>query len=177
MKPAPVAARIAAFWVDLLVLVTGVAVLSRLVWTLFPVTEVRESAMQLFTAQQFRVFWLNAGAVLGYVASYLLLVPAFNDGATLGQRMARIRAVRLEDGAPLDPARRRSMMFASFLKAALVLLGGPFAAAAGGNLAMSLACLFGPAIALVGLAALSWTSPDGVGPQERMHGFRYVAAR
>jgi hypothetical protein len=176
MKPASVSARIAAFWIDLLALLTGAAVLSRLVWTLFPVTEVRESAMQLFTPQQFRVFWLNAGAVLGYVASYLLLVPAFNGGATLGQRLTRIRCVRLEDGAPLDTGRRRVMMMFSFMKAAALLLCGPLAAAGGGNLALSLAFLFGPVIALTAVSALSWSAPDGVGPQERMLGYRYVAA-
>lgn len=174
MKHASPGARIAAFWLDALILVTSLLVAARVIWTVMPGSEVRESAMQLFTAKEFRVFFANAGAAIGLLFLYFRHVPAWFGGATPGQKLARVRMGR-PDGSPLAPEDHRKRAGRVFTKFFLIFFGGPTLAAMGGNTALSVIALLSPVVFLLVLSALAWADPEGVGPEERSAGIRFFS--
>lgn len=173
MKYASPRARIAAFWLDTLIVTTALFVIARVVWTVMPNTEVRESAMQLYTGQQFLAFFANGAAALVFLWAYFSRAPAAS-GATPGQRLARIKMVAA-DGSPLSPAKRVERVSMLVGQAMLVVFGGPILASMGGNFALSMIGLATPVIAMIVMSGMAWADPEGAGPRERAGGYRYVS--
>lgn len=170
MRPASVAARIAAFWVDLLIQFSVIAGTARLVWTLLPALQVPLGGMTFYRPGDFRNFFITAGLSLVFITYYHGTLDP-----TPGQRLARVRCAR-PDGAPLTREQRGARLRRLVEKCLMVFCGGPILAGMGGGSALSLIFLFLPVAYLLVQSALAWTSPDGAGPQEKSGGFRYFAA-
>lgn len=173
MKYASPRARVAAFWLDALILTTILFVIARMVWTIVPGSEVKEDMMQFYTQKDFRAFWANGAAALAFLWIYFSRLPA-SSGATPGQRLAHIKVVGA-DGSPLSPAQRRGRLAALIVQALFVLFGGPILAALGGNFGLSMIGLVAPIVTLVVMSALAWSDPEGAGPRERRGGYRFVS--
>ncbi len=139
-----------------------------------PGAAIRESAMQLYTAKEFRAFFANGAAALLFLWGYFGRLPAADARGTFGQRLAHIRVAR-PDGSPLTPEQHDARARVAVLKAMAVLFGGPILAAFGGNFGLSIAGLVAPLVALLVLSALAWSDPNGAGPLERAGGYRYFA--
>jgi hypothetical protein len=174
VKPASPRARIVAFWLDALIVVTVLLGLARVIWTFMPGTAVRESAMQLYTVKEFRAFFANGAAAILFLWGYFRKLPAADAHGTFGQRLARIRVAR-PDGSPLTPEQHDARARVAVLKAVAVLFGGPVFALLGGNLGLSIAGLVAPLVALLVLSALAWSDPHGAGPLERAGNYRYFS--
>lgn len=173
MKYATPRARIAAFWLDALIVTTILFVVARLIWTIVPGTEVRESAMQLFTPRQFLAFFVNAAAWIALLRAYFSKVPDWLQ-ATAGQRLAHIKVVNA-DGTPQTRIQRGYRLSMLTSQATVVFFGGPMLASMGGNFALSMIGLAAPLIVMFVLSALAWADPEGAGPRERRGGYRYVS--
>lgn len=169
MKPASVASRVAAFWLDLLIQFTVIAGSARLVWTLLPATQVPLGGMTFYRPGDFRNFFISAGLSLAFIAYYQGSLDP-----TPGQRLARVRVAR-PDGSPLTRLQRSDRFWRLVFKCFLVFFGGPFLAALGGGSALSLIFLFLPLAGLLVLSALAWTDPEGAGPLERRGEYRFFA--
>lgn len=170
MRPASVASRVSAFWLDVLIVLTAIAVAARVVWTLFPAGEFPTGSMAMFRPNDFQNFFVTAGLSLAFIATYLGRLDP-----TPGQRLARVRVAR-PDGTPLTPRQRADRVRRLALKCCLVFFGGPLLAAMGGGSALSLIFLCLPLAALLVLSALAWTDPEGAGPQERRGEYRFFAS-
>lgn len=170
MKPASVASRIAAFWLDLLIQLTAVSGAARAVWTLRPAGEFPTGGMAFFRPNDFENFFIWAALTLVFLLAYTLCWDT-----TPGERLARIRVAR-PDGAPLTFAQRRSRVTRCLAKCLFLLGTGPVLALLTASHALSLLGLLLPLAALLILSALAWTDPEGAGPQERRGEYRYFAA-
>lgn len=170
MKPASVGARIAAFWLDLLIQLTVVSGTARAIWTVFPAGEFPTGGMAFFRPRDFENFIIWAALTVAIVAGY-----ALSWDTTPGQRLAHVKVAR-PDGAPLTRAQRRARITRLLYKSFLVFGLGPWIAAFTASNSLSLIGLLVPVGGLFILSALAWTDPEGAGPQERRGEYRYFAA-
>jgi len=173
MKYATPRARIAAFWLDALIVTTTLFTAGRLIWSLIPGSEVRESSMQLFTPKEFLAFIANGSMAIGFLWGYFSLIPS-RFGATPGQRLAHVKVVGA-DGSSLSPAQKRNRASIRVCQAVAIVFIGPMLASLGGNFALSMIGLAAPIIAMFVLSAMAWADPEGAGPRERQGGYRYVS--
>lgn len=129
--------RIAAFVIDTSLFISVFTTLLMIFNKTVPETNVRLSPMQLFTQKDFTVFTSTVSAALLSLIIYLLCCYFTSTGQTVGQRLVKIKIIPLR-GHLLGALWRLRVLSQAIIRFLLIFTPGPFAAAIGGSLGLSI---------------------------------------
>ncbi len=165
--------RIAAFCLDVLLILSFIYLTSRVVWMIVPEFTVPHHSMVLFSAKQRWVYFVTTFISAVFIIFYHCVLPLYPRRCTAGQYAMGILLLR-PDGGPLTwkEALRRFVILA--LKMFCLFFIGPLLAVQFSNSALALSGLLFPIFVNLVICAIAQRRPEGAFLWERLGNYRYV---
>jgi len=121
-----------AFVIDFLLFVSVLTLMIRVFNVFMPGNDVREDAMQLYTAKEFYVFFWTVICTMVLLSTYMFSSYLSKRGQTIGHRVAKVQA-RALSGGPLRWTGVVRVAFVSLIRLGVIVTPGPLFAVWGGS--------------------------------------------
>lgn len=165
--------RTAAFFFDVLLILSFIYLTLRIVWMLVPDFTVPHHSMVLFSEKERWVYLITTLISAAFIIFYHCVLPLYPGRCTAGQYAMGILLLR-PDGRPLTwrEALRRFAILA--FKMFCLFFVGPLLAFQFSNSALALSGLLFPLFVNLVLCAIAQRRPEGAFVWERLGNYRYV---